>query len=301
MLRLLLIVGIAGACAAGNRTAGQPKAPDGYWKFVEVVRAEYPEEKVHKVYPVRFEFEGNKLTAVARALNGNNPKVVLTEERQVWSWTPPPHVLVPGEKFPMRFELKLDRPTFDKAAGFYIGGRMNAGFQPPKPRDAAVYRVGADTRTEKGEPGGLDPRDSFQAGPKFPPATYTRESFVVVPGRANPWVVKENPDRISFRVGGCIGSTREFNTIYEYEWVVGAPPADRGGPAGEKPAAPTPGGTAGRWEYRVLDLPADQVFGGQFEKKLADLGGEGWELVSALVPPNSSPLSVRLVLKRPKK
>ncbi|MBN9121614.1 MAG: DUF4177 domain-containing protein [Planctomycetes bacterium] len=303
MRRLIVFALVVGSVLATARPApAQPKEAVGYWKFAEVVRVEYPVEKVHKLYPVTFTFEGAKLTAVAKALNGNNPKVVHTEEHQVWSWTAPPQVLVPGERFPMRFELKLDRPTFDRAVGFYIGGRINAGFQPPKPRDAAAYHVGADTRTEKGEPGGLDPRDPKQGGDKFAPSTYTRESFVVVPGRQNRFNAKEHPDQISFRVGGCVGNTREFNTIYEYRWVEGAPPADRGGAAGERPGDKAPAAGAGKWEYRVLDVPAEQAFGAALVQKLTDLGDEGWELVAALVPPaKDGPASVRLVFKRPKK
>lgn len=73
-----------------------------------------------------------------------------------------------------------------------------------------------------------------------------------------------------------------------------------------KPVKPTgtPPGTAssGKWEYRVLDLSADQVFGDQFQKKLTELGEDGWELVSVLTPPTpkgGSP-GARLVLKKPK-
>ena len=304
--------------------SAQPKGEAGYWKFSEVVLVDYPEEKVHKFYPVTIRREGTRLTAIARALDGNNPKVVHTEEEQVWSWTAPPDILVPGERFPMKFELRLARPTFD-AAKVYIGGWMNAGFGPPKPRDAAVYHVGADTRTENGEPGGLDVRDKRQGGPLFAPGQYKQESTVAVPGRGNPFNSKEHPDQISFRVGGVIGNTREFNTIYEYRWVAGAVPADRGGAAGEKPKPPaggtTPPGTPGQpdsgkpgtadngtssrsWEYRVLDLAPADVFSDDFEKKLIGWGEEGWELVSVLMPPlppNTSPTSIRLIFKRPKR
>jgi hypothetical protein len=285
----------------------QPKETPGYWQFVEMTRVEYPVEKVHRVYPVAFAFDGNKLTAVAKALNGNDLKTVHTEEQQVWSWAAPPRILVPGEKFPMRFELKLDRTKFDKSPGFYIGGRMNAGFQPPKPQGAAAYHVGGDTRTEKGEPGGLDPREKSQGGALFASGTYSRDSFVTVPGRKNAFNVKEHPDQISFRVGGAIGNSREFNTIYEYKWVEGAPPADRGGAAGEKPADKPTGGAgaaSGKWEYQVLDIPVDQALGERLIKRLAELGDAGWELTGVIVPPttpNASPVSIRLILKRPKK
>jgi hypothetical protein len=185
---------------------------------------------------------------------------------------------------------------------------MNAGFGPPKPKDAASYHVGADTQTEKGEKGGLDPRAANQGGLKFAPATYKQESFVVVPARKNPWIVKEHPDQISFRVGGVVGSTREFNTIYEYKWVGGETPTDRGGPAGETPKGKTPGSSSGgvsaKWEYKVLDIPVRLANGNDLEKKLAELGEEGWELTGVLIPPlppNTSPTDIRFIFKRPKK
>lgn len=301
LLKLILAVGLW--IATTWPVVAQPKDAPGYWKFVEMVRVEYPIEKVHKFYPVTFLFEGNKLTAVARALNGNDPKIIHTEEHQVWTWTAPPEILVPGEKFPMKFELKLERPKFD-GPKVYIGGRIDAGFNPPKPRDAAVYHVGADTRTEKGEKGGLDPRDPFQGGTKFGPATYKRESFVAVPGRKNVFNVKEHPDQISFRVGGVIGNAREFNTIYEYRWVEGAVPGDRGGAAGDKLAGggkvapPTPG-VVGKWEYRTVDFSIDVVFGPELIERLTELGNDGWELAGMVA--NTKSASVRMVFKRPRK
>lgn len=307
-------LGIACALIAGlvaTPVSAQSKESPGYWKFVEVVRVETPKEKVHRLYPAKLTFEGSKLTAVAKVLNGNNPQIAHTEELQEWSWTAPPQILVPGEKFPMKFELKLERPTFDAGAGFYIGGRINAGFLPPKPKDAAVYHVGADTRTEKGEKGGLDPRDPAQGGSKFAPATYRQESFVVVPARKNPTNVKEHPDQMSFRVGGLIGNSPEFNTIYEYKWMEGNAPEDRGPPAGETPPEKTPGSSSGsdtasgKWEYKILDIPLNQTFDiEKFQKTLSELGDEGWELVSVYIPPlppNTSPTDIRLILKRPKK
>lgn len=315
-LKRLVIQTLSVACAliagiAAKPAFAQTKDAEGYWKYVETVWVETPEEKVHKVYPVKFTIEGNKLTAIAKALNGNNLQVVNTEEVQEWTWTPPPQILVPGEKFPMKFELKLERPTFNSAVGFYIGGRINAGFLPPKPKDAAAFHVGADTRTEKGEKGGLDPRAADQGGAKFAPATYSIESFVAVPGRKNPTNVKEYPDQMSFRVGGVIGNTREFNTIYEYKWMDGPAPEDRGTPVGETPPGKTPdssSGTAtasGKWEYKILDIPLNQTYDTEkFQKTLADLGDEGWELVSIYIPPlppNTSPTDIRLVFKRPKK
>lgn len=172
MSRLVVFVLAVGlSVAVGGYGVAQPKEAPGYWKFVEAVRAEYPVEKVHKFYPVAFEFEGSRLTAVAKALNGNDPKVVHTEEHQVWTWTAPPQILVPGEKLPMKFELKLDRPKFDKVPGMYIGGSLDAGFAPPKPTGNAVYHRGGDTRTEKGERGWLFPGEG---GKKFEPGTYTR-------------------------------------------------------------------------------------------------------------------------------
>lgn len=307
MTRSLLAVAVGSLLAAP--AAAQPKEAPGYWKFDEVVRVEYPKEKVHRLYPVEYAFDGGTLTAVAKALNGNDPKVVHTEERQAWSWTPPPAVLVPGEKVPMTLSVKIDRTKFDKAPGLYIGGGINAGFMPPKPTGAAAYHVGSDLRTEKGGPGGLSPRDADQGGPAFAPATYTRESVYVVPGRQTRFIVKDHPDRISFRVGGVVGSTREFNTIYEYKWVAGPPPADRGGPAGvtpkDKPAGgPAAGGPTGggRWEYRVLDLGLADVFGEGFERRLTDLGNDGWELVGVVSPPAAGgQQTVRLILKRPRR
>ena len=323
MFRSILLAVVV-VCLGAVSSEAEPKDEGGFWKFVEVVAVDYPEEKVHKSYPVTIRREGTKLTAVARALNGNNPKVVHTEEVQVWSWTAPPDILVPGERFPMKFELQLARPTFD-AAKVYIGGGMNAGFGPPKPRDAAVYHVGADTRTDTGEPGGLDVRDKRQGGLLFMPGDYKQESTVAVPGRGNRFNTRDHPDQISFRVGGAIGNTREFNTIYEYRWVAGAVPKDRGGAAGEKPKPPAagtapPGGTgspdpgqpgadqpgagSSSWEYRVLDLKPAEVFSDEFEQKLTGWGEEGWELVSVLMPPlppNTSPTSIQLVFKRPKR
>jgi hypothetical protein len=308
MYRAFGIACVVIACSSANRAAAQPKESPGYWKFVELVRVEYPVEKVHKYYPVKYTFEGSTLTAVAKALDGNDPRIVHTEEGQVWSWTPPPQILVPGEKVPMKFELKLERPKFDTVPGIYIGGRMNAGFGPPRPKDAAAYRTGADTRTEKGETGGLDPRDKHQGGLKFAPATYTQESFVVVPGRKNPFNVKEHPDQISFRVGGVVGNTREFNTVYEYKWVDGEAPADRGGPGGETSTGKTPGSSSGgvgaKWEYKVLDIPLRLATGNDLERKLAELGEEGWELTGVFIPPlppNTSPTDIRFIFKRPKK
>lgn len=303
MIRLLSLAVIAAVASPGaDRVFAQPKESPGYWKFVERVRVEYPAEKVHKLYPVTFAFEGSKLTAVAKALDGNNPKVVHTEEQQVWSWTPPRDILVPGEKISMKFELKLDRPTFDKGVGYYIGGSIDAGFMPPMPTGNAAYERGGDTRTEKGERGWLFPGEG---GKKFEPGSYTKESTIVVPGRKNPQNVKEHPDQISFRVGIGVGNTRQCNTIYEYKWMEGVPPADRGGPAGQAPKDKPPSGAAvsGKWEYRVLDLTPAEVFGDKFERKLTDLGNEGWELASVVVPPpqpNTSPTSVRLVFKRPR-
>ncbi|QDU24129.1 hypothetical protein [Urbifossiella limnaea] len=293
-----LAVGLS--LAVGGDGVAQPKEPPGYWKFVEAVRVEYPIEMVHKLYPVAFEFEGSKLTAVAKALDGNNPKVIHTEEHQVWTWTAPPQILVPGEKIPMTFELKLERPKFDKVPGVYIGGSLDAGFAPPKPTGSAVYHRGGDTRTEKGERGVLWPG---AGGKTFEPGTYTKESTVAVPGRNNPWMVKEHPGQISFRVGGGVGNTRQFNTIYEYKWVEGVAPADRGGPAGDKSKDKSPGANVGRWEYRVLNLPLDQALGERLEGRLTELGNDGWELAGVILPPAAAgpQAAVRLVLKRPRR
>lgn len=296
MSRLFAVAAAGLFVGTSGLTPAQPKAPPGYWQFVEVVRVEYPEEKRNKVYPAKFTWDGPKLTVVAKALSGDL-KVVLTEEHQVWSWTPPPQVLVPGEKLPMKLELKLDRPTFDRNARFYLGGTLFAGFSPPKPKDSAIYHVNHQTVTEKGDKGWLWPGEN---GKTYEPGTYTRESFVVVPARQNPLIVKELPDQISFRVGGGANG-RGFNTIYEYKWVEGSPPADRGGPAGDKPKDKPSAVVGGKWEYRVLDIPLDEALGAKLEKRLADLGDEGWEVAGVIAAPNSTPPSIRFVLKRTKK
>lgn len=66
----------------------------------------------------------------------------------------------------------------------------------------------------------------------------------------------------------------------------------------DRPKGEPPGG-AGKWEYRVLDVPLDEALGPKLEKRLADLGGEGWELAGVIVPPAPA-AAVRFVLKRPK-
>jgi hypothetical protein len=52
---------------------------------------------------------------------------------------------------------------------------------------------------------------------------------VLVP-RKGAYEDPKRPGRISFRAGGVYSFG--WNTRYEYVWVEGAPPADRGGPAG---------------------------------------------------------------------
>lgn len=75
--------------------------------------------------------------------------------------------------------------------------------------------------------------------------------------------------------------------------------------AGAKPLPPAAGGGApgaGAWEHKVLDLPAAEAFGAGFEKRLNELGAEGWEAVGVVVPPAPKDAgAVRLVLKRPKR
>lgn len=297
----VVVAALAVVLVVATPVFAQKKEEAGYWQFVEAVRVESPDEKVNKYYPAKFTWDGPTLTVVAKALDGKDPKVVITEELQVWSWTPPAQILVPGEKLSMKLELKLDRPVFDKKVRLYLGGTVFAGFSPPKPKDAAIFHVNHQTVTEKGEKGWLWPGEN---GATFEPGTYSKESTVVVPARVNPLVVKEHPDQISFRVGGGANG-RQFNMRYEYKWVDGNPPKDRGGPAGEKPADKPTGGSpvtqTGTWEYRVVDVPLDEALGGKFEKRLTELGAEGWEVAGVIVPPGNSPTAVRLVLKRPKK
>ncbi len=72
-----------------------------------------------------------------------------------------------------------------------------------------------------------------------------------------------------------------------------------------------PGTTAGStppvggiWEYKVVDLPTRLAVGDGLQMKLAELGKDGWELASTIVPPlppNTTVNEIRFVFKRAKR
>lgn len=203
-------------------SVAQPaQAKQGYWKLYERVWVEAPKPRGNPLYPVELTPSGNQATALCRVIDPNKKVSLVVEEYHKWSWTPPPAILVPGERFPMRIEVEV-KQTINRVGKYEIGANFDAGFGIPKPTNYDQYRYGGDTQM----PGGG--RGNLQLGGEFGvhgQGVHVKESFIVVPSKTA-WQVPEHPGRISFRAGGNYGFG--WNTRYEYVWVEGEPPADRG-------------------------------------------------------------------------
>jgi hypothetical protein len=178
------------------------------------------------VYPVKLTPDGNCVTAIGRVIDLAKGRRVDVEEHHTWTWTPPPAVLVPGEWFPMRIELDA-KLVFSRVGPYGYGARFDAGFGPSMPTTSGQYDSGGDAQV----PGGG--RGTLQRGGEFGvhgQGHFAKDSFVLVP-REGAYEDPKRPGRISFRAGGVYSFG--WNTRYEYVWMGGAPPADRGGPAGQ--------------------------------------------------------------------
>jgi hypothetical protein len=209
--------------------------PDGYWRLTERIWAEPPDtpEMRHPGYPVRLVFEGEKVTAYCRVPDPHNYSQSLLEEVHRWSWTPPPDILVPGEKIPMLITVKVERPKPFGQVQF--NGNFDAGFGVAQPKGFDQWRYGGDTVTREGTRGNLQ---LGELGALYGPGTYSKESQILVP-RKTAWQTPETQQqgvpRISFRAGG--NYSFGFNTRYEYAWVQGTPPKNRNA-GGAVPVAP---------------------------------------------------------------
>ena len=263
----------------------QPKAP-GYWKFVEAIWVEPPDREPSRghwaVYPVRLTPDGNSVTAICRVLDPARGSRTDVEEHHVWTWTPPPAVLVPGEWFPMRIELDA-KLVFSRVGPHEYGARFDAGFGPSMPTTSGQYDSGGDTLV----PGGG--RGTLQRGGEFGvhgQGHFTKDSFVLVP-RKGAYEDPKRPGRISFRAGGVYSFG--WNTRYEYVWMDGAPPADRGGPAGGAASHGTPVGqpmggdpALGGWSWSAPGWTVILRADGRVDSYSAAERNVGtWKLVSA--------------------
>ena len=243
--------------------------PDGYWRFTERIWAEPPDTPTmrHPGYPVRLVFEGDSVTAYCRVPDPHKPSQSLLEEVHRWSWTPPPDILVPGEKIPMLIAVNVERPKPYGNAQF--GGNFDAGFGIAQPKDFEQWRNGGDTVTAEGTRGNLQ---LGELGRLYGPGTYSKASYIIVPRKTawqTPETQKQGVPRISFRAGG--NYSFGFNTRYEYAWVQGTPPKDRstavsGAPVAPKAppvdtgAAPPPPPALGDWEdVGIGDCPGMDV------------------------------------------
>jgi hypothetical protein len=263
----------------------QPKAP-GYWKFVEAIWVEPPDRVPGRghwaVYPVRLTPDGNSVTAICRVLDPARGSRTDVEEHHVWTWTPPPVTLVPGEWFPMRIELDA-KLVFSRVGPYEYGGKFDAGFGPSMPTTSGQYDNGGDTQV----PGGG--RGTLQRGGEFGvhgQGHFTKDSFVLVP-RKGAYEDPKRPGRISFRAGGVYSFG--WNTRYEYVWMDGAPPADRGGPAGGAASHGTPVGqpmggdpALGGWSWSAPGWTVILRADGRVDSYSAAERNVGtWKLVSA--------------------
>jgi len=211
------------------------EASKGYWKFYERTWVESPEAKRHPGYPVKLVPNGDQVTAFCRVPDPANQSRSLLEEIHKWTWTSPPNVLVPGQKFPFRIEVEVQRPV-NKLGKAQFNGGFDAGFGFPKPVTSDMYRSGGDTRKPDGSRGNIHLGEGSR---HYEPGIYTSESFIVVPPKGA-YTVKEHPGRISFRAGGSYSFG--WNTRYEYAWVEGTPPTEPGSAGGEGGAKGPPGG-----------------------------------------------------------
>jgi hypothetical protein len=214
--------------------AQDAEASNGYWKFYERVWVEPPLENRHPGYPVKLVPSGDQVTAFCRVPDPAHPSLSLLEEVHKWTWTSPPAVLVPGEKFPFRIQVEVQRPV-NKLGNAQFSGGFDAGFGFPKPVGYDQYRQGGDTRKADGSRGNIH---LGEFGRHYESGTYTAESFIVIPPKGA-YESKEYPGRISFRAGGSYSFG--WNTRYEYAWVDGAPPVDRGSAAGAGGTTAAPG------------------------------------------------------------
>ena len=221
---LLAMTGVAQAAEASK----------GYWKFYERAWVELPVAERHPGYPVKLVVNGDQVTAFCRIPDPGHPSKSLLEEVHKWTWTSPPAALVPGEKFPFRIQVEVQRPV-NKLGNAQFNGGFDAGFGFPKPVTSDQYRSGGDTRKADGSRGNIH---LGEGGKHYDPGTYTAESFIVVPPKGA-YEVKEHPGRISFRAGGTYSFG--WNTRYEYAWVDGTPPAERGSTGGTSGTAAAPG------------------------------------------------------------
>lgn len=233
---LALLIAVSMSAAVAETQA------DGYWQFTERVWVEVPEAKRHPGYPVKLEFSGSSITARCRIPHPHRYTESLLVEVHTWSWTPPPDILVPGEKIPMLITVDVQRPKpYGKV---FFGGNFDAGFGVSQPADHNMYRTGGDTVTKEGVRGNLQLGEFDRM---YGPGTYQKESYIVVPRRTawqTPKTEKEGTPRLSFRAGGWYSFG--YNVRYEYVWVSGRPPAGRshdvtGAPvAGGSPPPPPP-------------------------------------------------------------
>jgi hypothetical protein len=210
--------------------------PDGYWRLTDRVWVEPPDTPTmrHPGYPVRLVFEGGSVTAYCRIPDPHKPSQSLLEEVHRWSWTPPPDILVPGEKIPMLIAVEVERPKPYGNAQF--GGNFDAGFGIAQPKDFEQWRYGGDTVTQEGTRGNLQ---LGELGRLYGPGTYSKASYIIVPRKTawqTPETMKQGVPRISFRAGGKYSFS--FNTRYEYAWVQGTPPKDRSTAVSGAPVAP---------------------------------------------------------------
>ncbi|MBL8797515.1 MAG: hypothetical protein JNM56_26685 [Planctomycetia bacterium] len=224
-LGLLLILGGA-VLAPASSSEDAPKA-QGYWQFVESFRNEYPVEKRNKARLYELRWGAHRLaTRVGNMVGpgGNIMKEPVAERTTTWTWTTLPHVLVPGERLPVKLAF-----TGSSARGDGPTTQMSAGFVRAAPKPAPNDKVDQVNNAlgifwGSGVTGlkGLAGLDDGKAEPHVLDGTILTPPF----GYAE----SEKTRQVDFAVIIGPGGSFRVATLYRYRWVDGAPPpADKRG------------------------------------------------------------------------
>lgn len=190
----------------------------GYWEFVESFIDPYPPlEKRSKTLLAELKWAPRQLTTRVGNLvgaGGNIQKEPVAERTDVWTWTTPPRILVPGDKHAIRLSYSLIAMR-----GVGPESTMSAGFVLAAPRDQEPYLVNNASSKSYGN-GVVGPNDFFRLFNTREPRTL--DGTVIVPKLGYADSGKSRLVDFAVLIAPGQSFTRTIN--YRYKWVDGTPP-----------------------------------------------------------------------------